>query len=166
MCQSTTRLAVDDAFISSAHSQSNYGTKTVLSVGTDGTLSTLIKPHDLAGIPAGAKVIAASLVVYIFDGGDASSVRSLSSTWNPSTVTYATAPGLGTVLATLPAGRSGMTSVSLPSSAVQAWLDGAPVYGFTLDPTGADRVDMRSSEYALPSERPYLEVRWKPAGGP
>lgn len=159
-CVFTSRLPLIDTYVSQASPLTNFSNERGLLVDGDPTLfHALVTPADLADVPARATVRDAQLVLHIFNEGDDVSVTEVLDAWDPATVTYDSAPPPGVVLSTLPASVAVRASATV-STAVQQWVDGEPIHGLGLYSTGPNGVDIRSSEYVMPNERPYIEVRW------
>ena len=165
-CVFTTRLPLQDTYVSSASPQTNFSAERELLVDGDPSLfHALLKPTGLGDVPAGATVVDAQLLLHLFDGGNDLAVHALEGTWSADTVTFSSAPTAAAQLTTLPG------ALALPVSGpvtvlVQAWVDGEPLDGLGLYPTGPNGIDIRSSEYVMPGERPVIEVRWAQLGGP
>jgi hypothetical protein len=91
-------MVVGDAYVNSAHPSANFGSLSNLYVGNGGT--TLIQ-FDLSSLPAGTtagQIGKATLKLFVnrINASGAVSVQPVTSTWNESTVTFATIPTLGT----------------------------------------------------------------------
>ena len=181
-----------DTEINQAQATANFGTASVLRAdgddpgGSGQDVSSLIK-WDLSEIPANAIVEAASITFMVSDASSQSYVLyELLRNWQEGEATWQvwsngnawqTAGALGTadqgstMLGQINAGVTGLTSVPLNAAGVavvQGWVDGsAPNYGFHLVENGATNgLDLRSSEYGTPGERPKLTVTYSlPTGG-
>jgi hypothetical protein len=153
-------LALDDAFVDSLAPNTNFDTAVLEVDGDPNEKWALIKPRDLAGIPAGSAVVRATLTVNNFDGGSEYSVHSLTGAWEETTVTFATAPGLSAPIASV-LGRIGLHSFDV-TAVVQSWVDGAPAYGLGLHMVLDNGVDLHSTEAVSAADRPQLVVEFGP----
>jgi Collagen triple helix repeat (20 copies) len=133
-----------DAYIQPGGS-ANYGSVAVVHLGGDNGFQGLLE-FDLGTLPAGttaASVSSAYLRVYVDQvlGPGSISVNAPTGAWTESTVTGTSGVGVGSYVAgPVPVPAAG-AYLSIPVTAqVQAWLLGAPNYGFilTVDPSGAD----------------------------
>jgi hypothetical protein len=148
---------IDDAHVSDAAPDANLGGATALEVDTAGTfLHAFVKPSHLGGIAPGAQVLRAELVLRVFGSGDDVEIREVLGAWDEATVTWSTAPAAAAPMTTFP-GDAGEVSVDV-TALVQGWVDGAPVRGVNLYPTGGDGVDLHSADHPDSTVRPYLVV--------
>jgi len=98
----TEGVVVGDTYVNSAHPSVNYGALSNLYVNSNGT--ALIQ-FDLSSLPSGttaAQIAKATLKLYvnrILTSGQVN-VLPVTSSWGESSVTYATAPSLGSAVAT------------------------------------------------------------------
>lgn len=115
-----------NSFTSSATPKTNYSTSIALVVGA-GTNTYL--QFGFSGLPAGlngSNISAANLVVYVdavLCSGTVD-VYTVNGPWSASTITYNTAPPLGSqILGAVPVSKTGYVSLNVTST-VQAWLNG------------------------------------------
>ena len=178
---------LEDAFIwdGGANRSKNFGTSPVLNISND---RNVLVRFSLEALPPGARVTGAKLELYLEGGSGVINgvldLHAINRSWvegiynavNPATgegVTYSEYDG-GNLWAT-PGGdydAAIIDSLSLPamtpgwyewnvSSQIQAWLDGAPNYGFLLREGGGDAGDINfvsSDNTSTPEFHPRLTI--------
>lgn len=178
---------LEDAFIwdGGANRSKNFGTSPILNISND--RNALIR-FSLEALPPGARVTDAKLALYLEGGSGVINgvldLHAINRSWvegiynavNPATgegVTYSEYDG-GNLWSTpggdydvaiidsliLPAMTSGWYEWDV-SSQIQAWLDGAPNYGFLLREGGGDAGDINfvsSDNSATPEFHPRLSI--------
>jgi hypothetical protein len=105
-------------------------------------------------------VLSAFLLVTVYDVGNTVQVREVLGNWSEASITWNTQPATASVAETTFSGsQTGQVAIDITGLA-QSWVDGAPVRGVQLYPTGSNGVELRSSEYGTTSARPrfVLEV--------
>ena len=120
----------DDTYISSSNRTTNFGGAGTMSVnGNNSNLRGFIK-FDLSTLPAGTtgnSVAKAVLTLYVSNVGKTGSfnVQVVNGSWNELTITNATAPTLGAVVATAVPVTTDDSFVSVDvTTAVKNWLNG------------------------------------------
>ena len=153
---------VGDAFITPG-SVANYGGLVNVEVGGPSGFQGLFL-FDLTTLPAGtsaASVSGASLRLYANKVGPAGSINVSvpTASWSESTVNGFSGPGVGALIAG-PIGVSVAGSyISIPvTSQVQAWLNGAPNYGFIVTAVPSASVFFDSKENTTTSHPAVLEI--------
>ena len=144
----------------------NYGGLPTLNVG-GGIWSSLVQ-FDFSSIPTGI-VAKATLRLYVNKVTTPGTVDlgTANGTWNESTVTGATAPGIGSALGSAPISTTGFVTFDVTAQ-VAAWVGGSPNNGFILnaDPgTPAVYVNLDSKENASTSHPATLEIIFRGANG-
>jgi hypothetical protein len=156
--QQATLLA--DAHVSSTQPTVNAGSLSNLNVG--GAYTALMQ-FDLGVLPVGttgAQVTRATLRVYCnrADVPGAVSVQTVSGAWTELAVTYASLPGMGSVVQTAQVGGAGQFVTFDVTAAVQGWV-GAPGTNFGLALTaGSAVVQFDSKENDQTAHAPELEI--------
>ena len=119
---------------------------------------------DLSPIPAGTAIARASLRLYarqVLSSG-IMDVKLVQGAWDEATLTHATTPSLGAVVASLPlsSGEEGDYVLVDVTSAVQQWMSGTPNNGFQLIGNAGTvlRVTFDSKEAPETGHAPELEV--------
>ena len=149
---------LDDAYVSDSSPGANLGASDSLEVDTySARKRAFIKPADLGGIPPGAEVVSAQLLVRFHDAGDLITLGEALGSWTESSITWNNAPSSGTAFESIPAGTSGDVAIDV-TDLVQGWVNGDPIRGLVLEPTSSNGVRLRSSEYSDPSGRPQLVI--------
>ena len=155
---------VDDAFVDSSRSRTNFGDDDALFVdGLDtgsAIYETLIQPRSIDAIPSDAEIVAAHLELECVNSGDVVEVRGVRSAWSESSVTWRDFPELSSVEAYFTPDR-GLVRIDL-TTLVRRWVRGelAP-HGVYLGSDGSDGSDYRSSEHPTSSTRPRFHVIWR-----
>ncbi len=156
----TVSLGVDDTFIDSVNSSGNYGAQTTIEIDNSPSVQrALIMPRGLSGIPALARIESAQLILQVVDPGNDVSVHKLTSSFSESTTTYANRPSAATAFATM-SGTIGSKTIDV-TAVVQAWVNGETARGIGLYPTGADGVDIASSENSVTTSRPTFRITYR-----
>jgi hypothetical protein len=138
----TEGVVVGDAYVNSAHPTTNYGSLSNLYVNSTGT--TLIQ-FDLSSLPAGttaSQIGVASLKLYVnrINTSGLVSIQAANGSWSESTVTYATMPSPGVLVASFtPAAAQQFVVIDI-TSLVQSWLNGTANNGIALTSSGGDVV--------------------------
>ena len=154
-----------DAFISANNPNSNYGGNVSLAVQSGGGGLTLIR-FNLASIPNGVTagmLNNAMLRLYVsgFTTAGTFDVYLVTSSWSENSVTNASAPLLGKLVASnisVPASaKNNFIEVDV-SSALSAWLSGTTNYGLELVPSSGSSISVTftSKEAASVSHEPAL----------
>jgi len=147
-----------DAFVAPG-SGNNYGATANVNIGGASNFEGLFQ-FDLSALPpvtTAANVASASLVVYVNKVGSAGSINisTLTSAWSESTVSGLNVPGAGALVA-------GPISVSVGgayiSIQVQAWLSGAPNFGFLITATPGTSIFIDSKENTSTSHPTELKI--------
>jgi hypothetical protein len=153
---------LNDAFTSTAASNTNYGAKTTVNV--DGATEIGYIQFDLSGIPAGATVSQAMLKLYVNGVTTAGSfnVDYVNGGWTESTINASNAPALGSNIASgisiTTASKNQYIQVNI-TSAVQAWLNGSTTNdGIALVAEGTTNVQFDSKESTSTSHAPELDI--------
>ena len=160
-----------DAFITPG-SVANYGALANVDVGGPSGYQGLLL-FDLTKLPPGttaASVAGASLRLFVNKIGVAGSINVNAATapWSESTVNGFSAPGVGALVAG-PIGVSVANAyISIPvTSQVQAWLNGAPNYGFIVTAVNSSTaVFVDSKENTSTSHPAVLEIDLSGQPGP
>jgi len=165
-----------DTFISAAKSTVNYGSNASLVVQSGNGGNTLLQ-FNLASLPTGisaSQVNNARLRLFVsgFTSAGTFDVYLLNGSWNESTVTYSTAPALGSLV---------ISNVNVPStskntfievdvtSALQQWISGAQSnYGLALVPSPLSQISVTfdSKEDASISHEAALLYSFNGPAGP
>ena len=111
---------------------------------TSSSTSAILIKFDLTSLPANTAVLGATLHYYVSNYGNTASLRELTTTWDPATVTYnnlpwshTSGPWGSTPVAAI-SGSTGWRSVDV-SSSVTSWLSGTtPNNGWIILPTGGN----------------------------
>ena len=156
-------LVVDqDTWIRSDNPTDNRATDSVLSVVYDsGKIDRPLYRYDLSSIPASASILSASAWFYVTKEHPEGPVdiHRTTADWAETDATWNTHGDKmdAAVLATIPTqpAKDVWVQVNLTAQ-VQAWVNGEPNYGITLNSTSEGmNADYASREYA---SQPYLEV--------
>jgi hypothetical protein len=167
----TDGTVVGDAYVNSAHPATNYGALSNLYVNSTGT--ALIK-FDLSSLPAGttaSQIGAATLKLYVnrINASGLVSVQAVNGAWSESTVTYATMPSPGVLVATFtPAAAQQFVVIDI-TSLVQGWVTTpSSNFGVALSTSSGDIV-LDSKENDETSHVAHLDITVTsqgPAGTP
>jgi len=156
----TDGVVVGDAYVNSAHANTNYGGLSNLYVNANGT--ALIQ-FDLSSLPlgtTGSQIAAASLKLYVnrVNASGLVSVAPVSGAWNESTVTYSALPTLGATVASFTPATAQQFIVVDVTSLVQGWLNTpGSNYGIALT-TSAGDVVLDSKENDETSHVAHLDI--------
>src|SRR5262245_27905057 len=162
----------------------NHGTETNLEIDGSPDYSVLLK-WDIASIPSGSTVTAASIVVNATDAGGTYKIYEMKRDWTETGATWAQyASGLswqtagasgandrGTTSLGNFGGASGVRTFALNATGValvQRWVN-TPATNFGVivqDYALSDGFDFNSREIATATNRPKLVVTYTPASGP
>jgi hypothetical protein len=176
---STGYLGAVDTMVSQASPGTAFATATSLNVdgddpaGSGQDVQGLLRFDNLFGseagrIPLGASLVSARLRLSVSNPGNALALHRMLQPWSDS-VTWSSLAGgvstdgleaLATADVTTAAVAVGTLEIDVLTS-LRAWQSGAANWGWLLQPSGADGVDVASSEAA--SARPKLEVQWRAA---
>jgi hypothetical protein len=124
-------------------------------------------------IPVGAVIDSATLTYTVFEQGNPGELHEVLISWDESVSwnTFGGDPGVSadeydpTSVTATPGTPTGTFDVDVTGS-VRAWaIDPASNHGWIVLPTGADGVDLRSSEYVTQGQRPKLTVEYLPEPG-
>ena len=133
-----------DAFTNKKDATTNYGTLTYIGVNGPGsrTENSYLR-FDVTGVPAGARIRSATLLLYAVSGSPAGlSVNQVSSSWAETTITWRNAPSPGSVVASSgPVATS--TSIALD---VTPAVSGNGTVSFALTTSGATELQLASRE--------------------
>ena len=150
------------------------------SVGGDGEEWSLLR-WDLTSLGGGQLVQAVSVTVTVSNPGHDYQFYAVTKDWAEDEVTWNQrqegqpwdVPGTGetdrgAVVGTLSAGMAGEHTVAFNEAGialVQSWLDSPETnYGLILfDAEGTDGIEIRTSEFDVPSQRPRLELTYRAA---
>src|ERR1039458_1209301 len=156
----TDGTVVGDAYVNSAHPATNYGGLSNLYVNSTGT--ALIQ-FDLSSLPAGttaSQIGAASLKLYVnrINASGLVSIQAVNGAWSESTVTYATMPSPGVLVATFtPAAAQQFVVIDI-TSLVQGWVTTpSSNYGVALTTNSGDIV-LDSKENDETSHVAHLDI--------
>jgi hypothetical protein len=138
--------ATDDAHVSGASPNANFGAATLLNAQGGATPSRIYITFDLTGIARPVRLAKLSLRVNGTGGGTVSLVSN--TTWDESTLTYATAPAIGGALVNMPGSSRDGTIAANVTSAVNADADG--IVSFAITTTAAGLSDYHSKEGGQP----------------
>jgi hypothetical protein len=162
-------VLTNDSFTTSLSSKTNFGTSIALVVCSGS--NTYLK-FSFANLPSGvngSNVSAANVTLYV-DAVLASGnmdVYAVSGSWSEGTITYNTAPALGSqILSAVPVSKTGYLSLNLTST-VQAWLNGTlPNNGIALVPSSGSSISASfdSKENILTSHSAQLNLVLVSAG--
>jgi hypothetical protein len=161
----------DDAYVSSAQPNNNFGSGANLNVQATG--STTFIRFDLSSVPSGytgANIARASMKVYVSSvtTGGSFNVDLVSGSWKESAITFGTAPSIGSNIAAntpLTAASKNMYVIVDVTSAVQAWVDGAqPNFGIALVGNSGLSASFNSKENTATSHPPELDIVYQNAG--
>ncbi len=111
----TTIVASADTYVDSNNPGANYGSSLTAAVHSGTPTRRALFRFSLSGIPAGAQISSAVLKLYVSSDGSSvsGSVKTVGGSWSEGTVSYSTAPSVGTLIATLPNPASPLSSVSV-----------------------------------------------------
>ena len=136
--------SVADAFTNKKDATTNYGTLTYIGVNGPGsrTENSYLR-FDVTGVPAGARIRSATLLLYAISGSPAGlSVKQVSSSWAETTITWRNAPSPGSVVASSgPVATS--TSIALD---VTPAVSGNGTVSFALTTSAATELQLASRE--------------------
>jgi hypothetical protein len=161
----------DDAYVSSAAPNNNFGSGVNLNVQATG--STTFVRFDLSSVPSGytgANIARASLKVYVSSvaAGGSFNVDLVSGSWKESSITFATAPSMGSNIAAnipLTAASKNTYVIVDVTSAVQAWVDGTqPNFGIAVVGNSGLSASLNSKENTATSHPPELDIVYQNAG--
>jgi hypothetical protein len=130
-----------DAHVSQLRSTTNFGTLSDLYVGNG---NTALLQFDLSTLPSGltaGQVSRATLTVFVnrVNAGGVVSLSPVNSAWSESTITYATAPTIGTAVNSFTARAAGQYVTLDVTSLVQGWITTpASNNGFALTSSAAN----------------------------
>lgn len=175
-CVTLTRGTADvaDALIRQNEPERNFGGSGSLTVSDGGpSVRRALLRFDTAGIPRGARVVSADLVLHGLLYGAAARVHPIMAPWREDSVTWASfarsgeplgagpaGPYLDRATAALPLTMAGGVATTSVIALVQGWVDGAvPNHGMWLGgrvPEGT--IVYASSESPDPGLRPQLTV--------
>ena len=176
----TRRFGVEfDTTLYASSPTSNDGANQALSIDAD-PLATTVMYFDLSSIPPDAIVLAASIDAYAFDPIEtgAFEIYPLVESWNEGQATFverktglvwagpgAAAPSRdAALLAELEARDIGLITFTLDVAGVQAWVSASEQnVGIVLVSSSPDGRggQLRSGEYTVVAERPYLDVTYR-----
>jgi hypothetical protein len=166
----------DDTYVKAGTTTHN-GSDPNLRVIQDTQSTISLIRFDLGSLPsgiAGSAVANATLTLFVTQLNTAGSfnVLQVTSSWTESTVTGATAPTLGSVIASgvvvgsSSSGLNDFVEINV-TSALQSWLNGTPNYGIALVPIGTPvNVYFASKENTAPSHEAVLLVSLNGPAGP
>ena len=149
---------IGDTFTISGNS-SSFGSLRSVAIGGNGAQGLLV--FDLSGIPSGANVVSARLVLYANSVQSAGSivVYSANASWSESTVNGVGGPGPGTLIqAGVPVSVANQFIPVDVTSQIQAWLGGAANNGFLLAGSGGLAAYFDSKENTGTSHPAKLEI--------
>jgi hypothetical protein len=153
-----TAAASDDAYVSLASPNQNFGQATVLRAnGSTTQTKRIFLKFAVSGVPAGAPVTAKLRLQASTTASGAQEMHpSTNISWTESTITWNNRPGFsGTVLSTV----SQVTAGQYAEFDVTSWVTGNGTFAFaTVRPGLTGDVDFASAEAA--SGRPQLVVSW------
>ena len=165
---------VQDAYTSSAASNTNYGATTTLGVVNSGTsIQTTYIQFDLSSIPSGytsASVTKATLKVYVNALATAGSfnIDFVNGTWAEKKITASLAPAVGsTIVAGVPLTSANVKDYVLIdiTSAVGAWLDGTQANdGIALVANSPLSVTLDSKENTAQSHPAEIDIVFNSTG--
>ncbi|MGC0236684.1 Ig-like domain-containing protein [Arthrobacter sp. SD76] len=146
--------ALEDSYVSSGATTTDYGSATVLEVDGSPIKISYLK-FDL-GLHAGKTITAAKLQLRATNGSSGSQRVKLSDdNWTESAIRYNSRPLPGALVGTLTGPTSAATySVTLDTDAVAAEL--GQQLSLALDSSSGDGLDFASSENTTPENRPKL----------
>ncbi len=149
-----------DTFFDAGRPTTSFGSSAVLEIDSAPSLKrAFFKPRDFTGLPSGARLQSAQLVVQVVDAGSSLSLRKLTSAFSESKGTHNSAPKTSSSLATV-SGSKGTKTIDI-TSIVQAWVNGEAPHGVALFPTGTDGVDLASQESPTATSRPFIRMTYK-----
>jgi hypothetical protein len=159
-------VANADTWVGTLQPNLNHGTEPLMSVGPQERSYLMF---DISSIPPASSVSAAMLTLCRTNGsgsGTTHELRQATAAWAEGTLTWNTQPTLSTtVLHTIPVPSSAdCVSVSVKEN-VQAWLLGAPNFGWRImdtDEPNAPTVQYATRENASSAQRPKLDVTYSP----
>ncbi len=135
--------ASEDSTVNSAKPASNLGTSKIIRVDASPTTQSLLR-FNVSGIPVGATIVSAKLKVFAGDASPkAGDVNTVIGGWNETSVTWNTAPAIGTLIASLsdPAVIGAWSEATTTPS-----ITGNGIYDFYLTSTSADSASYNSRE--------------------
>ncbi|MGR6798829.1 DUF4347 domain-containing protein [Sphaerotilus sulfidivorans] len=164
-----------DTYIDDSAPGSAFGTSTTVRADDGSPRQTaLIRFDQIIGngagqIPAGATITSATLSLYVTerDAADTVVLHRMRIDWSESSTHASLVNGIQADGSdaeasgiTIDAGLSGWINISGLAAAVQAWVDGAPNFGWAIVSDAADTWAFASSESADAMLRPYLTVAY------
>jgi hypothetical protein len=164
---------VADSFAEFDYPDANNGTNIGMSVDGDPTKTNhAFVRFDVSSIPAGSAVTHASLMLcFSSDPGGAQGriheLRRVTSDWTETGVTWNNEPTVSTTVTDAITVPSGSQCVTFTVTAdVQAWVDGAPNYGWGLNDQdevtpGGSVTTYATREYGTAGQRPQLVVAYR-----
>jgi len=159
----------DDSFTNSASPQTNYGSS-IADIVSNGSNSYL--KFSLANFGAsinGTNVSTATVILYVdyVSASGTMDVYQINAPWTERTLTWSTAPALGTkIQSAVPVSKAGYLSLDVTST-VQAWLNGTLVNnGLALVPSSGSSIaaSFDSKENLLTSHSSQLDLVLVSAG--
>lgn len=162
----------EDTYVASGNSGANFGSSTaLLADGNDGANDELVAllQWDLAQIPAGSTVTAASVTLQVYNRSNSSySLSAMGTAWSEGSATWSnTRPdlNLGSGIGSFSPTSTGSFVIDLDANGialVQSWVNGADNNGIAIASDGTNNgVDIRSSEYGTQGQRPLLSVTYQ-----
>jgi beta-mannanase/outer membrane biosynthesis protein TonB len=143
--QTRAMAASDDAYVSSKRTTTNFGSADKLVVGTaDGETRTAYVKFDVAALPAGSRITAATLSLPLDSKPIAARLTAypVTGAWTEAKITGATQPALGAAAASVLA-KTTDTALSIDLTAA---VTKAGSYSFALKSAGTDVTRIGSSE--------------------
>jgi acid phosphatase type 7 len=154
----TTVISSEDSYVDSTQPTANFGSGVTMWVrGGTSTQRGLLR-FNLSTIPANAQIISAILKLSVSSDGSpvAGNVNTVIGSWAENTVTYSTAPQVGSLIAALPNPASPSSSVSVD---LTSYIIGKTSADFYITSLNGDGVRYYTHEKSS-TKAPQLLVTW------
>ena len=148
----------EDSYVDSAQPTANFGGIVTMLIRSKTSTQRGLLRFNLSTIPANAQISSAVLKLSVSSDGSAvaGNVNTVSGSWAENTVTYSTAPSLGSLLAALPNPASPSSSISVD---LTSYIIGKSTVDFYITSSNADGVKYYAHEKSL-TQSPQLIITW------
>src|SRR5512140_705191 len=157
----TSLIPTADTYVDSSKPTTNFGSGTLMWIDASSPTRRALLRFSLSSIPAGSTINSAVLKLYVTADGSsvAGSVKTVGSSWSESSVTYSTAPAVGSTIASI-AGRAAPGATLAVD--ITSYVVGKSTVNLYLTTSSTDGVQYYSREKGG-SLAPRLVVTWSPA---
>ena len=161
---------VADTYLYENSKNTNFGTSTILYLGTDtsGKKDQGLIQFDISTIPAGATITSAKLRLYKTTAGGSGTVNigayKLTTGWVETSATWNNMAGSSNYAATqlaqttLPLSSTGWVEWNLSTTVITEWLGGTPNYGLALVYEGVNNAYGKFSSRESTTNKPELVI--------